>query len=248
MNTAIDRKREKSRAYNKKWREANREKLREQKRRSREKYKVKYMLLKREQRAAISAKRRDHKRKWEAKNPEAVRMQGVRRMLRAKAKSIEVSFRCNYNITLDDYQAVHAAQGGGCAICRTTQSVGRSKRLSVDHDHETGIVRALLCMRCNSALGYFSENPDLLRRAATYLEAFRAETNNPDWGSRVRRVLGVLSQKGSPEARRASVAQAQPEFGFTDGDTDCFGLAIPATELVKGQPPVRPECLDVSKW
>jgi hypothetical protein len=52
-------------------------------------------------------------------------------------------------ITDDDYEALLAAQGGGCAICGNPP---KTRRLHVDHDHKTGKVRGLLCHRCNRAL------------------------------------------------------------------------------------------------
>lgn len=59
-----------------------------------------------------------------------------------------------------------AAQGGGCAICVVKDAT------HVDHDHVTGKVRALLCATCNTGLGMFSDNPDILSNAAGYLRRF----------------------------------------------------------------------------
>ena len=47
---------------------------------------------------------------------------------------------------------------------------GRVKRLTVDHNHETNTIRGLLCSNCNTGLGMFSDNPELLIAAAEYLE------------------------------------------------------------------------------
>jgi len=60
-------------------------------------------------------------------------------------------------------------QDGVCAICGEPPG-GRWKKLHVDHDHETGRVRALLCVSCNRALGWFRDNPEILRKAIVYLE------------------------------------------------------------------------------
>lgn len=60
-----------------------------------------------------------------------------------------------------------------CAICgdsETYQRDGKLRRLAVDHDHSTGVVRGVLCTRCNSGLGMFRDKPALLRAAALYLE------------------------------------------------------------------------------
>jgi hypothetical protein len=79
-------------------------------------------------------------------------------------------FVTKYGITATTYDAMLAAQGGGCAICgaKPASPWGRSA-LHVDHDHATGKVRGLLCMPCNTALGFFRDSPSLLARATTYL-------------------------------------------------------------------------------
>ena len=59
-----------------------------------------------------------------------------------------------------------AAQQGLCPICRR----GLPPTPHVDHDHVTGAVRAVLCFNCNGGLGQFRDPPDVLRRAAAYLE------------------------------------------------------------------------------
>jgi hypothetical protein len=76
-----------------------------------------------------------------------------------------------------EYEAMLAAQKGVCAVCEEPETVLDSKKqlrsLSVDHDHATGKVRALLCTRCNQGLGQFRDNPDLMRKGASYIEAHR---------------------------------------------------------------------------
>jgi hypothetical protein len=57
-----------------------------------------------------------------------------------------------------------AAQGGLCAICKVAPGG------HVDHDHETGAVRALLCFNCNGGLGQFKDNPEVLHAAAYYVQ------------------------------------------------------------------------------
>lgn len=74
------------------------------------------------------------------------------------------------NATWDEYQKMMDSQGGKCRICdRTEEEVGRSHAL--DHNHDTGEPRGILCTTCNSAIGLLWDSPDVLRRALTYLEA-----------------------------------------------------------------------------
>lgn len=60
-------------------------------------------------------------------------------------------------------------QLGQCAICNE-----RPERLVIDHDHETGEVRALLCAKCNAGIGLLGDSPDLLTAAADYLRKHHA--------------------------------------------------------------------------
>lgn len=89
-----------------------------------------------------------------------------------------------YGLSAEGYATLLAAQGGRCAICQTRP---RKKRLAVDHAHASGQVRGLLCSRCNhDLLGAANEDPQLLRRAADYLErppyaALSAPPTESDW-------------------------------------------------------------------
>lgn len=81
------------------------------------------------------------------------------------------SLRTKYGLTLEDYDALLKAQGGGCAICNASSPGGpkTSRHFPVDHDHTTGKVRGLLCNPCNKALGVFRDDPTLLLRALAYI-------------------------------------------------------------------------------
>jgi hypothetical protein len=83
------------------------------------------------------------------------------------------SYKNQYGITLDQYEVMFAAQNGRCAICGQLQNHKRQKRLHIDHDHGTKVVRKLLCYGCNIGVGYFGDDPAVLRAAATYIDAHR---------------------------------------------------------------------------
>jgi hypothetical protein len=83
-----------------------------------------------------------------------------------------------YGITLEQYEALLAAQADRCVICGDRPDPagkGAMARLHVDHHHGTGRNRALLCARCNVGIGYFLEDPTRLRAAAEYIEKHRRE-------------------------------------------------------------------------
>lgn len=84
-------------------------------------------------------------------------------------KRREYHLRDTYGIPAEMYDVLLAIQGGGCAICGASPEIDGC-RLAIDHDHDTGKIRALLCRKCNTGLGNFREDPDLLRRAVAYLE------------------------------------------------------------------------------
>jgi len=78
-----------------------------------------------------------------------------------------------YGITLDQYDEMLEAQGSVCAICKGAQKSGKNgavQRFAVDHDHITGKVRGLLCTNCNTALGKFQDNVEILNIAIAYLQ------------------------------------------------------------------------------
>ncbi len=108
-------------------------------------------------------------KKCYAENPEKYRQ---RRRERYRERGRPTALRYNYGITPEQYEALLVVQNGVCAICEQTEIRrirGRVVDLSVDHDHKTRKVRALLCTRCNMMLGCSQDNPERLEKAATYL-------------------------------------------------------------------------------
>jgi uncharacterized CHY-type Zn-finger protein len=83
--------------------------------------------------------------------------------------------RRKYGIGIAEYEALLAKQGGGCALCGVRPedlTAGRYRTyLHVDHCHETGRVRGLLCPEHNLLLGRFGDSAEMFRRTLTYLEA-----------------------------------------------------------------------------
>lgn len=76
-----------------------------------------------------------------------------------------------FGLSRAEWEAIFAQQNHACAICETKQF--GSKAPCNDHDHVTGKFRAILCNHCNVGLGRFKDRPDLLRKAANYVERFK---------------------------------------------------------------------------
>lgn len=91
-------------------------------------------------------------REWARKNPE-----------RHAANQRRAHLKSKFGITPTDYDRMLVEQSGGCAICGKPPT---SRRLHVDHDHDTGKVRGLLCTRCNTSLGWLESHGE---KAGAYL-------------------------------------------------------------------------------
>ncbi len=94
---------------------------------------------------------------WRENNPEE-----------HKARMRKWHLKKKYKMTPDQYDALLMSQGSVCAICGN--ECKEHEILSVDHCHESKVVRGLLCAKCNKGLGLFCDDPDLLKRASDYLE------------------------------------------------------------------------------
>lgn len=101
---------------------------------------------------------REYWHKYYRENP--IKVKALRKSARRKR---------DYGITTNDYNKLVLDQKGCCAICGRNPSESE-KYLYIDHDHTSGIVRGLLCRRCNVALGMMNEDIDILKAAIMYLQ------------------------------------------------------------------------------
>ena len=76
----------------------------------------------------------------------------------------------NFGINNEQYYEMEKNQKYKCAICGTTEPGGQNKKWCIDHDHETGKVRGLLCYYCNVGLGHFKDDRQFLEEAIKYLD------------------------------------------------------------------------------
>jgi hypothetical protein len=90
-----------------------------------------------------------------------------------KEKCYEVSRKNqlmrNFRITEREYIELLVKQNGECAICGASSADAAGSKLCVDHDHSTGEIRGLLCRRCNAGLGFFNDDKELVKEAASYM-------------------------------------------------------------------------------
>src|SRR5262245_47961912 len=126
---------EANREYMRKYRQANRDKWRRTP----------------EQQARVNERRRERYATDPGLRAECIRLS----KLRDKESIRDYRLRKQFGITAEEYDIALELQDGCCAICRNKVADGRGHRLHVDHDHETGRVRGILCGNCNLGLGKF---------------------------------------------------------------------------------------------
>ena len=119
-----------------------------------------------------------YQKQWREENAEHVSNYGKKYMAEyvvkpeVIAQTWERNLWKNYKMTAAEFNDLWASQNGKCAICEVDlMPRGRqSNSVAVDHNHENGAVRGLLCQACNRAIGLFKDNPKILQSAAEYLE------------------------------------------------------------------------------
>lgn len=104
-----------------------------------------------------------------------------RRIYREKGgadRSYAQVLRDRHGITLEQYEQMVRTQGNRCAICRRPEAArnrnGAPRRLAVDHDHGTGRIRELLCVRCNAVVWALEDNHTTLPVIQAYIDKHRA--------------------------------------------------------------------------
>lgn len=134
---------------------------------------------------ATSEKKKASNKAWKLRNKEKLKVQARKYYLKTKkhqnAKALEWYYankkkfksyekKYKYGITEEEYQQMVVKQQGVCKICNNPP-VKFKPVLYVDHDHETGKVRGLLCHFCNAGIGMLKDSPALLKRAIKYLKS-----------------------------------------------------------------------------
>ena len=111
------------------------------------------------QRPEIKQRHLEQGRKWRTLNKEKSHIQDLKSRLKKE-----------YGITVGEYEAILKSQHNKCAICKSDSPKRKSSRgFFVDHNHNTGLIRGLLCHRCNLAVGWVEDSPDLILSLANYI-------------------------------------------------------------------------------
>ncbi len=119
----------------------------------------------RERWAADRIKHREHRKEYSAKYNAAHREEQRLAAVRYRTEHPGFKRQYLYGLTPEEFAARVALQDGRCAVCQEPMT-----KMCVDHDHDTGLVRGILCSPCNSGLGMFRDDPERLVAALIYLD------------------------------------------------------------------------------
>ncbi len=139
----------------------------------------------------------DRVKSWKKANKDRYNAKQRRYRAANKDRMRDGYLRRTFGITLRDYERMLHEQGGGCAICGAPEPEGSS--LHVDHNHDTGDVRALLCFPCNNALGLLEEDEERVRALLEYLHDPGAVR------TRVDEQVAAIRERAASLTREASV-------------------------------------------
>ena len=157
-------------------------------------------------RLANPEKKRAADREWRLKNQERKsnndKLWRLNNIDKAKQNQRNGHVKRTHGITQEQYEVMLGNQGGVCAICGAGQPSCGHKHFAIDHCHTTGKIRALLCFHCNTAIGHFKEDAEVMQRAIRYLEYFESG------GGGSGRIAFLLTQG----------AEAQEKTDATDGN------------------------------
>jgi hypothetical protein len=125
-------------------------------------------------RAAYYRKNKHKWREYHQKNLNTIREQKRVRYAANPDEKWRYDLKKKYGMSIADYNTMFLAQGGVCEICKRPERAidkrtKKTRKLTVDHHHGSGKVRALLCMSCNRALGLLHDDADLISKAEEYI-------------------------------------------------------------------------------
>jgi hypothetical protein len=137
------------------WKQRNKDKVAAKQKEWRENNTEKRKIAKKEWTEQNKTHCASYNKEWKTKNPEYF---------------VNKHLETTYGISLDDYNAILAVQDHKCAGCGVDASKAQRSKLYVDHCHDTGKVRGLLCQHCNTALGMVKDSIETLSSLISYLK------------------------------------------------------------------------------
>lgn len=160
---------EEIKAYEKAYNEKNREKINARQRAYSEKNKERKKANNKAYNEKNKEKIRAYARAYYEKNKEKLNVKHKAYREKNKDKKRESELKRNFGIGLHEYNLILTEQKGKCACCGIHQNE-LTMNLAVDHDHDTGLIRGLLCGKCNTGIGILGDNIEGLMKALNYLE------------------------------------------------------------------------------
>ncbi|WP_243708993.1 endonuclease VII domain-containing protein [Actinomadura sp. GC306] len=146
-------------------------------------------------------------------------MAGIRARNHGSGRNYLLKLR--YGVTEEEVERMIAEQGGVCVICL------RAEAKHVDHDHMTGLVRRILCFKCNGGLGQFEDDPERLRLAAEYLELDGSHARRLELETGARVFGGPERVRSDPDWRKRADSLAstrhyhlRQKYGINDEDAE----------------------------
>lgn len=167
---------ERARSYGRKWRESNLDRAREldaskasrKRSENREAYNAYMRDWTEQNKERLNEERRNRRKNDEAYRAK-IRESDIKRYWKNPEKHKDSRLKGVYGIGIDEFNRMRQEQNYSCAICGAHEDTS-IKGLAVDHCHNKGHVRGLLCSKCNTGLGHFKDNVAFLRNAIEYLE------------------------------------------------------------------------------
>ena len=143
-------------------------------RESRKKYRNRPDVKAKEKEYEKTVRSRERKRlnAWRKEHREHVNAQA--RGYYDSDKRYDAHVKKSYGVDISGIDSLVASQNNKCPICGNGFGEGRRRR-HIDHDHKTGQIRSILCSNCNLGIGYFLDDPHVLRAAADYIEIHKYE-------------------------------------------------------------------------
>jgi len=119
-------------------------------------------------------------KEWRDKNLEKARLASRKSAAKTRKENPRIikdrKLRSSYGISLEDFENMLKSQNHSCAICSFSfEYKSQSKGPHIDHDHQTGKVRMILCRFCNNLLGYANDDVLILESAITYLDTYNGK-------------------------------------------------------------------------